>query len=157
VFRLTVSIALLVGHGIVVAMPARPLEQLPVGQYVRVSRSPSFPSSGRETGNLQILESSTARAKFRLELTMNPQRNDDGMLTRNGVIEDGEILVNGGAAIYRSAIPADGALGTCVLQFRRSAKNVVVVQSGKCWWFGEEVNASGMHRPAKAGEMHVVR
>jgi hypothetical protein len=79
------------------------------------------------------------------------------MLTRNGVVENGEILMNGESAIYRSANPDDGALGTCVLKFRRSARNVHVVQSGKCWWFGEEVNASGTYRPAKAGEIHVVR
>jgi hypothetical protein len=72
VFRLAVGIVLLVGHGFVVAVPARPLAQLPIGEYVRVSRSPSFPSGGRETGNLQLLESSKARAKFRLEMTMNP-------------------------------------------------------------------------------------
>lgn len=131
--------------------------QLRAGEYIRFTASPSFPPGGKETGTLRILEVSEGRARFRLEVTMNPQAADDGFLTRTGVVEEGALKLSAGAAIYRSEQPEDKALGTCVLAFRRIHQFIVVAQSGKCWWFGEGVNASGKYRPAKTAEIHVVR
>jgi len=157
VFRVSLAIALSATQILLACAQARPSTQFPIGEYVRLTPSPSFPSGGRETGNLRLVESSPARATFQLEVTMSPVSTDDGALTRNGGIEAGQMLLNDRSAIYRSANVEDNELGTCVLNFRRSGPNIVVAQSGKCWWFGEGVNATGTYRPAREGEIHVVR
>jgi hypothetical protein len=126
------------------------------GRYVRVTPSPLFPAGGKETGVLRILAVSAAHVTFELEVTMNPSSADDGALSRNGVIEASEVAVEGQTAAYRSAYPEDKALGTCRLQFQQIGKVLVVNQSGKCWWFGEGVHASGRYRLAREGEVHVV-
>lgn len=128
-----------------------------VGKYVRVTKSPSFPDGGRETGLLKIISSSSNSAIFRLEITMNPIATDDGFQTRNGVIEIGELSVQDKSIVYRSINAEDKDLGVCALLFSRSGQAIVLVQSGKCWWFGEGVNASGRYQPVNDGVVHVVR
>lgn len=128
-----------------------------VGTYVRVTPSPFFPAGGKETGVLRILSVSRGRATFELEVTMNPNTNDDGAFTRNGVIEASEMTLEGQSAVYRSVNPEDKELGTCQLHFRKSGEALVISQSGKCWWFGEGVNASGSYRLKREKEAQVKR
>jgi hypothetical protein len=153
--RLRFSAAVLLA-GLLLGTPVTASPRFPIGEYVRITKSPSFPQGGRETGNLRILEASQHRVHFELEVTMNPQYSDDGALTHNGVIDSGEMLFKGKSAAYRSANPDDDTLGTCILNFRQSGHVIVVAQAGKCWWFGVGVNASGRYRPAKKGDVHVV-
>jgi hypothetical protein len=137
--------------------PCSATEVFRVGQYVRMTKSPNFPEAGRETGVLKIMSSSQNNATFRLEVTMNPSATNDGFLTRNGVIEVGELSVRNKGIVYRSNNAQDKDLGVCTLLFSRSGHAIVIVQSGKCWWFGEDVNASGRYEPVNDGVVHVVR
>ncbi|WP_457280219.1 hypothetical protein [Polaromonas sp. P5_D5] len=137
--------------------PVHAATRFPVGTYVRFTQSPSFPLDGRETGTLRIVEASRNVVRFQLEAAVNPRSDNDESLSRNGVIENGEFHIKGRSATYRSTNPEDKELGTCVLNLQRSGQVIVVAQSGKCWWFGEGVNASGEYRPAREGEVHVVR
>ena len=114
-------------------------------RYERCTKSPSFPEDGRETGAIEIQSVVKGRAKFNLEVTMNPVATDDGMLTRNGVIELGEMTVVGDVGEYKSTESGDTDLGVCVLRFKFERDVVMIAQEGKCWWFGEGVNASGRY------------
>ena len=129
----------------------------PVGNYVRATKSPSFPVGGRETGLLKVIRSTPSNATFRLEVTMNPIAADDGFLTRNGVIETGELEVQDKSFVYRSSNAEDNDLGVCTLHFRQASQAIVIAQAGKCWWFGESVDASGRYQRVKDGEIRVIR
>lgn len=98
---------------------------------------------------MQIVESTKKGARFSLVVTMNPSAVDDGFLTRNGVIDGADLVPKGTALIYRSS-EGEPSLGTCVLAVRSvDEKRLRVSQSGKCWWFGEGVDASGLYELAK--------
>jgi hypothetical protein len=114
--------------------------------FERVTRSTMFPSGGRETGLLKLGRASGGHAPFRLEVTTNPTASDDGFKTRNGIIEDGVLVVHGAAATYRSAYAEDRELGSCTLNVRLLKDAVRVAQGGHCWWFGQDVDASGLYR-----------
>jgi hypothetical protein len=130
---------------------------VPVGSYARVTRSPVFRAGGKETGLLRVLSSERSTPKFRLEVTMNPTVGNDGDQTRNGVIEQGALSREGRVLVYRSA-EGEPSLGTCVLAIRTiDASRVSVSQSGKCWWFGEGVDATGVYRRTTSRSDHVVR
>lgn len=126
-----------------------------IGKYVRDTKSPEFPEGGRESGLLDVIRSTPNAASFSLEATMNPISDDDGFHTRNGVIEAGEMTGQGKSALYQSN--KDKSLGVCSLRFTQSDDSILVVQTGKCWWFGEGVNASGRYIPARGGKVHFVR
>lgn len=138
------------------AAPTGAAELFRVGQYVRVTKSPAFPDGGSETGLLKIIQSSSKNATFSLEITMKPIADGDGVQTRNGVIEIGELSVQDKSVVYRSTNAEDKDLGVCSLRFRRSDQDIVLIQMGKCWWFGEGVNASGRYVPTNDGKVHAV-
>jgi hypothetical protein len=130
---------------------------LQTGRYVRVTKSPLFLEGGREFGELNIKSVRKARADFQLEVTWNPKVDDDGYLTNNGVIDDGVITVNGAVGRYVSANPEDKELGKCILDFTFKGNEIVMTQKGKCWWFGENVDATGVYRRAKGDEAGIVK
>ncbi|MGR4870359.1 hypothetical protein ACIPRI_16060, partial [Variovorax sp. LARHSF232] len=78
--------------------------------FERVTQSHMFPSGGRETGLLRLGPASGGQALFQLEVTSNPMASDDGYWTRNGVIEEGALVIHGDAATYRSVYPEDNEL-----------------------------------------------
>jgi len=77
---------------------------------------------------------------------MNPVADDDGGLTRNGVIENAFLRIRGQLGTYRSNHEEDNQLGSCILTFIAKGDDIEIKQGGKCWWFGHEVNASGKYR-----------
>ena len=123
-----------------------------VGRYVRVTKSPVFPAGGRESGLLEIRHVAAQRVTFSLAVTMNPSSADDGFLTRSGEIPRSAFSTQGTRGVYQSQNAEGRELGTCVLAFEVRDKAVTVVQSGKCWWFGEGVNASGTYRLVSGNE-----
>ena len=96
-------------------------------------------------------------AEFRLEVTWNPIVDDDGGRTHNGVIEEGVVKTSRNKGRYISSNEEDGDLGHCVIDFTFKEKEVVLSQKGKCWWFGVNVNASGLYRMVEGDEIIIVR
>jgi len=129
--------------------------ELQAGRYVRVTKSPAFLSGGRETGELIVRASRQGKSSFALVATMNPVASDDGAGTHNGVVEHGVLRQRSKAWVYEER---DEELGVCRLALRALASEALDVrQSGRCWWFGEGVDASGIYRRAQGKDIYVVQ
>lgn len=126
------------------------------GSYERITQSPKFQSGGRGQGLLTVGRVADGRAPFNLEVTFNPLASDDGFLTRNGVIDDGVFEIKGRSAVYRSNYPEDKDLGTCVINAKVVRQDLVLSQGGNCYWFGQDVDASGLYRRTTRTEPRVV-
>lgn len=96
-------------------------------------------------GWLTITSTSSSSLTFHL-VTELRLAGDDGYFTRNGIIEPSEAVVSDASAIYISDLEEDKYLGTCQLKLQQHKNEITVSQSGKCWWFGEGVDASGTYR-----------
>lgn len=131
-------------------------EQIQADRYVRVTKSPQFTPGGREFGELSFLTVRKHNAVFRLEVTWNPIADDDGYHTHNGVIDQGVIKINGNKGRYVSA-EGDKELGQCIIDFTFEGAQVTLAQKGKCWWFGENVNASGVYRQSEGKESIIIK
>lgn len=108
-----------------------------VGEYLR---------DGELTpGWLRITSVSSISLQFQL-MTELREAADDGERTRNGVVEESEAVIVGASAVYRSNHEEDEDLGVCQLDLQRHKQEIILTQSGKCWWFGEGVDASGTYR-----------
>ncbi len=127
------------------------------GRYVRVTKSPQFTDGGRETGELLISSVAKGHAEFHLNVTWNPIIDDDGSRTHNGVIEEGVIKISKNKGRYASAYKEDKELGQCIIDFTFKGREVVLSQKGKCWWFGVNVDASGVYRMTAGNETIIIR
>jgi hypothetical protein len=121
----------------------------PTGEYTRIEDS--------NYGSLTITSTSQASFAFRLLALTQFPGDPDGFYTRNGEIADSRAFIRGTSATYRSAYEEDKELGTCILTFRKSGNVITVTESGKCWWFGVGVNASGKYRASKGTAIPVRR
>lgn len=128
-----------------------------LGRYVRVTKSPQFIDGGRESGELLVKSVKNGRASFRLEVTWNPVADDDGYYTHNGLIEEGEVRITGRRGRYASSYEEGKDLGQCIIDFTFKEKEVILLQSEKCWWFGENVDASGVYRLTNAEDIQYVK
>ncbi len=137
------SVLLAIGLSFVASVAAAS-PHFSVGEYTRTG-DPNY-------GSLTITDTSRTNFRFRLLALRQFADDPDGGLTRNGEIEEGEAIISGASAVYRSANEEDKELGTCILTFRQSGKAIVVTESGTCWWFGVGVNASGKYRAAETAE-----
>lgn len=112
-------------------------EPFQVGEYFR--------DSELTPGWLTITGASSSVLKFHL-VTELRQTGDDGELTRNGVVDESEAAVIGTKAVYRSNQEQHEDIGSCQLDLEQHQQEIIVTQSGNCWWFGEKVNASGVYQ-----------
>lgn len=126
------------------------------GRYVRVTKSPHFINGGRETGVLVISSGAKQTAEFHLEVTWNPVLDDDGYRTHNGIIEKGIVIISKNTGRYISSNTEDSELGKCLIDFTFKGNELVLSQKGKCWWFGENVDASGLYRLKPGNEIPIV-
>lgn len=99
----------------------------------------------REKIVLHIKHISKQSAEFNLQAEFNPSDQADGYNTRNAVIENGRIAIFGNQGHYRSNNEADETLGHCEINFSFNGGEIHLMQSGKCWWFGEGIDVTGKY------------